>query len=213
MSGKNSKLNFIALGIGICILFINLFNGSANAYDLKRGLNDIGSIGAAYTTHIFFHELGHQIVADEVGAKNHSISFFTSEKGKFYPGLSTYQYIPEESKVPYAAGGERMAGVTFEYALSSYRKDPNTFNKALLFFSNFDFLIYTLMANHMEPDNKMYNPNLIRSETGCSKDTILGLAALKTLINTYRIFNEDTKIMPVLDIDRYTAYFKLRYNW
>lgn len=213
MCGKNIKPNFIALGIGLCILFITPFNRHTLAYDLKEALKDISTIGTAYTAHIFFHELGHQIVADEVGAKDHSIQFFTSKNGRFYPGLSTYQHIPANSKLPYAAGGERMAGVTFEYALSSYRKEPNTFNKALLFFSNFDFLIYTLISNYIEPDNDMYDPNLIRSETGCSKDTILGLVALKTLINTYRIFNKDTKIMPVVNVDKHTAYFMLRYNW
>ena len=69
------------------------------------------------------------------------------------------------------------------------------------------------MANYIEPHNDKYDPNLIRSEAGCSKDTILCLVALKTVINTYRIFNEDTKIMPVVNVDKHTAYFMLRYNW
>jgi hypothetical protein len=210
---KKIKSNLITLVMILCLLFITFFSGRTFAYDLKSTLKDISSISAAYSTHLFLHELGHQIVADEVGAKNHSIQFFTTKDGKFYPGLSTYQNIPKDSKLPYATGGERMAGVTFEYALSSYRKNPNTFNKALLFFSNFDFLIYTLMGNYIEPHNDMYDPNLIRAETDCSKETLLGLVALKSLINTYRIFHEDINIIPVVDVDKHAAYFMLRFNW
>ena len=36
----------------------------ALAFDFE----DAASIGAAYTTHLFFHEMGHQVVAEEVGA-------------------------------------------------------------------------------------------------------------------------------------------------
>ena len=213
MCEEKIKPNLIALVMSLCLLFITFFSGHTFAYDLKRTFEDLSSIGVAYSTHLFLHELGHQIVAEDIGAKHHSIQFFTSKDGKFYPGLSTYQDIPKDSKLPYATGGERMAGVTFEYALSAYRKEPTTFNKALLIFSNFDFLIYTLMGNYIEPHNDMYDPNLIRSEVGCSKETLLGLVALKSLINTYRIFHEDTKIIPVVDVDKHAAYFMLRFNW
>ena len=36
---------------------------NACAFDIK----DAASIGAAYTTHLFFHEMGRQVVAEEVG--------------------------------------------------------------------------------------------------------------------------------------------------
>lgn len=80
---------------------------------------DVSSIGAAYLTHLFFHEVGHGIVADDVGAKSHRIAFFVRKEGKFYPGMSSYERIPEKAKAPYALGGERMAGFTFDYALAS----------------------------------------------------------------------------------------------
>jgi hypothetical protein len=157
--------------------------------------------------------MGHQIVADDVGAKSHRMSFFTSQNGKFYPGVSLYKSIPEESKLPYAAGGERMAGYTFEYALQSYRQNPTTFNKALMFFSNVDFLAYTVMANYVYPDNDMYDPNIIREETGVGKEILLSFAAAKMLINTYRIFDEDVPFSPVIEVDKHSVFLKLRFNF
>jgi len=74
--------------------------------------------------------------------------------------------------LPYAAGGHQMEGYTFEYALQSYRNRPITFNKALLFFSNTNFLFYTLYANYVDSETYSYDPNLIRKESGCSKDML-----------------------------------------
>jgi hypothetical protein len=163
--------------------------------------------------HLFFHELGHEVVADEVGADSHSISFFTNKNGKFYPGVSTYKSIPKESKLPYAAGGERMASFTFEYALQSYRREPSTFNRALMFFSGVDFLAYTLLANYVHPDNDMYDPNIIREEIGCSKETLLSIVAAKTLLNAYRVINEDADFTPMVWVDKKSAGIMIRFNF
>ena len=84
--------------------------------------NDAVAIGAAYMTHLGLHEVGHQVVAEDVGADTPRMKFFTRHDGRLYPGLSTHRGIPEESKLPYAVGGERMAGYTFEYALHSYQQ-------------------------------------------------------------------------------------------
>jgi hypothetical protein len=173
-------------------------------------LTDIFSIGAAYSTHLFIHETGHQAVAARVGAKQSEMHFFTNKKGNFYPGVSTYEDIPEKSKLPYAAGGERAASYTFEYALDSYRNEPTTYNKALMFFSCMDFFAYTLLANYIKPDADMYDPNLIREETGCSKEVLLSLVTAKTLLNAYRIANPDFKIAPTIWVDETSAALVFR---
>ena len=202
--------------IAACFLLGILFMPNvthASFFGINFDFNDLASIGSAYTTHIFFHELGHQIVADDVGADSHRMNFFTSKNGTFYPGVSLYKSIPEESKLPYAVGGERMAGNTFEYALQSYRQNPTTFNKALMFFSNVDFFAYTVLANYIDPDNDMYDPNIVREETGINKGMLLSFAAAKMLLNTYRIFDEDFPFIPVIEVDKDSAFFMLRYNF
>jgi hypothetical protein len=175
--------------------------------------NDVGAIGAAYMTHLSLHEMGHQVVAEDVGADSPQISFFTQKGGKLYPGLSTYKKMPEKSRLSYAVGGERMAGYTFEYALQSYRHRPTTYNKALIFFSCADFLTYTVLANYVNPDDDMYDPNLIRQETGCSKELLLSLVAAKSFLNTYRVMNPDANITPVILLDKRSAALVLRFSF
>ena len=207
---KTATILLIVLG-----LFI-FWNGKAHAFDLDDFgdiLSDTLSVGAAYSTHLFLHELGHQVVADEVGAEGHKMSFFTNKDGKFYPGLSQYKSIPEESKLPYAAGGERMAGYTFEFALESYRKKPTTFNKALMLFSNFDFLAYSLLANYVHPDDDYYDPNIIREETGISKGALLSIVGAKTMLNAYRIVDEEANFRPEIILDKKMVGLGLRFTF
>ena len=211
-----SRGRFLSKAIAACFLFGILLMPNvthASFFNLNFDFSDLASIGSAYTTHIFLHEMGHQIVADDVGAESHRMNFFTSQNGKFYPGVSLYKSIPAESKLPYAAGGERMAGYTFEYALQSYHQNPTTFNKALMFFRNVDFLTYTLMANYIYPDNDMYDPNIIREETGIGKEILLSFAAAKMLLNTYRIFDEDVPFVPVIEVDKHSVFFMLRFDF
>lgn len=210
------KVKILPKAIAACFLFGILLMPNvthASFFNFSFDINDLASIGSAYTMHIFLHEMGHQIVADDVGAISHRMNFFTSKNGTFYPGVSLYQSIPEESKLPYAAGGERMAGYTFEYALQSYRNNPTTFNKALMFFSNVDFFAYTLMANYVYPDNDMYDPTIIREETGMSKGMLLSFATAKMLLNAYRIFDEDFPFVPVIKVDKDSAFFMLRFDF
>jgi len=195
-------------GFALCVLFMLLPPG-ALALDSK----DVVSIGAAYTTHLFFHEMGHQVVAEDVGADSPKMHFFAVKDGKLYPGLSTYKNIPKESKLPYAVGGDRMAGYTFEYALQSYHRNPSTYNKALMFFSCADFFAYTLLANYVHPENDMYDPNLIREETGLSKELLLSLVMAKSLMNTYRVFNENANFTPIIRVDKDSAAFMLRFEF
>ena len=193
--------------IAMCLMMVQV--RSASAFELK----DIASIGAAYTTHLFFHELGHQVVADNVGADSTHMRFFTQKDGKFYPGLSTCENIPEESKLPYAAGGERMAGYTFEYALQSYKDSPSTFNKALMFFSCADFVVYTLLANYVSTDDNAYDPNLISEEIGCSKEFLFSLVLGKSLLNTYRVFNPDANFVPMVVVDKKSAALMFQFRF
>jgi len=182
---------------------------NACAFDIK----DATSIGAAYTTHLFLHEVGHQVVAEEVGADSPQMNFLARRNGKLYPGLSTCQNIPKESILPYAAGGERMAGFTFEYALQSYRHKPTTYNKALMFIGCTEFLIYTVLANYVHPEDDTYDPNLIRAETGLSKELLLSLVMAKSLMNTYRVFNENANFTPIIRVDKDSAAFVIRFKF
>ncbi len=196
-----------AMGIGLLLAVVCLTSGpKAWAF----GFGDMLEIGSAYLTHLSLHELGHQLVADEVGVTNHKITFFTEKRGDFYLGLSTFDSIPRESRLPYAMGGERMISISFEYNLDAYQRNPTTFNKAMLFFDNFDFLAYTLIANYINPDNYGYDPTLMRSEMGMSKGMMLSLVLTKTALNTWRIFYPDTPWAPVLTSDHNSIRFQLR---
>jgi hypothetical protein len=205
---RKSRYITIVVGLLLCLFLMNK-GQTACAF----GFKDVASIGAAYMTHLSLHELGHQVVAEDVGADAPQISFFTRRNGTFYPGLSTYKDIPEQSKLPYAVGGERMAGFTFNYALDSYRYRPTTFNKALLFFSCADFFIYTLLGNYVHPENDLYDPNLIRKETGISKGALLSIVAVKSLLNTYRIVNEDARFFPMIAVDNKSAAFLIGFEF
>ena len=205
---RKRRCIIIVVGLLACLF---LMNTGQIAYAF--GVRDVASIGAAYMTHLSLHELGHHVVAQEVGADAPHISFFTRRNGTFYPGLSTYKNIPEESKLPYAVGGERMAGFTFNYALDSYRYHPTTFNKALLFFTCADFFAYTLLGNYVHPENDLYDPNLIREETGLSKGTLLSIVAAKTFLNAYRIVNEDARLFPMIWVDDKSAAFMIGFRF
>jgi len=195
--------------VPIVIVWLLFMAKGVRAFEFEDTL----AIGAAYMTHLSLHEIGHQVVADEVGADAHQISFFTRENGRFYPGLSTCQNIPEESRLSYVVGGYRMEGHTFEYALQSYHHKPTTYNKALIFFSCADFLGYTLLANYIHPENDSYDPNSIRAETGLSKEALLSLVMAKSLLNTYRVFNEDATFTPLIAVSKTSAAFVIRFSF
>jgi len=72
-------LFFINTILSLCFTF--LFNINAQAYETSQAMKDLSSLGLAYSTHIFVHELGHQVVADDMGAEDHNISFLTKRNG------------------------------------------------------------------------------------------------------------------------------------
>ena len=196
------------LGYSLILIIISL---TSNRLAWSFNLFDLFEIGSAYLTHLTIHEMGHQIVADEVGATNHKITFFTEKKGDFYLGLSTYDSIPSESRLPYAMGGERMNSISYEYHLAAYRRNPTIFNKTMLFFDTTSFLGYTLLANYVNPDNKGYDPTLIRTEIGMSKELMLSFVLTKTALNTWRIYHPEMRWTPVLESDFESVKFKLVY--
>ncbi len=106
-----------------------------------------------------------------------------------------------------------MASRTFEYALHSYHQKPTTYNKALMFFSCTDFLWYTLLANYVHPENDKYDPNMIREETGIGKEALLGVVLTKSLLNAYRVYNEDAKFMPMVTLDTRSVGLMVRYEF
>jgi len=82
-----------------------------------------------------------------------------------------------------------------------------------MFFSCADFLAYTLLANYVRPEEDMYDPNLIRKETHCSKGELLTLVMAKTLLNTYRVFNPEANFAPVIWTDKRSAALLLRFSF
>jgi hypothetical protein len=197
----------VAVGGVIACLF--LMRPAHSAFAFK--LHDVISVGAAYTTHLMLHEMGHQVVAQDVGATGSKMRFLSNQSGEFYLGVSTYDSIPSEAKLPYALGGERMSGFAFDYALKLYRQQPSTYNKALLLFSGADFLAYTVLSNYVEPDAEMHDPNIVREETGCSKELLLGLVLGKTLLNAYRVANPEVHFAPEVWVDDRSAALLLRF--
>ena len=198
------------LGYSLILIIITL-TSSRSAWSFN--FFDLIEIGSAYLTHLTIHEMGHQIVADQVGATNHKITFFTEKKGEFYLGLSTFDSIPSESRLPYAMGGERMTTISYEYNLAAYRRNPTLFNKTMLFFDTTSFLGYTLLANYVNPDNRGYDPTLIRTEIGMSKELMLSFVLTKTALNTWRIFHPEMRWAPVLESDFDSVRFKLVYRF
>jgi hypothetical protein len=206
MKNKRQAFTGFTVFISLCTLTLAV-TPTARAFDFR----DLTSIGAAYATHLALHEIGHQVVAHDVGAINSKVKILTSQDGDFYPALSTYDSIPGESVLPYAAGGERMSGFAFDYALKSYREKPTTFNKALMFFTSADFLAYTVLSNYFHSDAEMHDPNIIRKELGCSKGVLLSLVLGKSLINAYRVFNPKADFAPEVWVDKNSAALLLRF--
>lgn len=206
MKRKHKFRAMIGLGLIMWLLLIQI--GKSYAFEFK----DVTSIGVAYITNVFLHEVGHQVVANDVDADSPKMSFLTHRNGKFYPGLFTCKDVSKESILPLAAGGERMTNFTFEYALESYRHKPTTFNKGLLFFACTDFLINTIRGNiHHEDDT--FDSNIIRAETGLKKGELLWLAMVKSLINTYRVFNRDANFTPIIQVDRDSAALMICFHF
>jgi len=153
-------------------------------------------IGTAFATNVIIHELGHDIVADHVGAQGSHLSFLQSKNGQFFFASSTVQSIDATARLPYSMGGEFASDFTFEYALGSYRKDPTLYNRSLMFFSGTEMLWYSLYAFYLSSGNDNLDPIAVTKYGGVSREAVLGVALAKTAMNAYRIYSGKDTVVP-----------------
>lgn len=187
------------------------FNKEYSSSSNKFTYSDLGmptdvegtvSLGAAFIINLAVHEFGHAIVADYVGASGSSLGFFSRDGGQFFLGMSSVNNIDNESVLPYTMGGEFFVDLTFEHALQYYRRNPNKFNKSLLFYSGTDFLWYCLYAFYLSEGNPHYDPITVSEETGISRDMLFSVVLAKTMINTYRVYTGRDTIIPYFMVDK-----------
>lgn len=172
---------------------------------------DLVIIGAAFLTNLAVHEVGHEIVADHVGATGSKLDFFQTRNGKFFLGTSTVEDIDTDSILPYTMGGEFFADLTFEHALQDYRKKPSMFNQSLLLYSGIDFAFYCFYAFYAADDHPEYDPVTISKETGLSRDHLFAIVLAKTMINAYRVFSGEDRVIPYFTVDKHSAALNLAF--
>jgi hypothetical protein len=149
-------------------------------------------IGAAVLTQVLLHEAGHYVMADYVGAEGSSLAFLTSRDGQFFLGSSTVTAIDDRSRLPYNMGGEVAADLTFEYALSSYRRNP------------------TLYAFLLSDGHDHLDPIAVTKYSGASMEALISVAVAKTALNAYRIHSGNDTVVPYFTVDKESAILMLR---
>ncbi len=159
-------------------------------------------VAAAYFTEIMIHEIGHDVIADYVGAKGSSLTFFTNEEDQFFIGKSTVDWIDTNSRASYNMAGAFAADLTFEYALRRYREAPTLYNKALMLFSGTDFLRNTLYAFYISDGHDHHDANAVTKYSAISKETVLFTAVAKTLINAHRMHSGSDKFIPYFTLGK-----------
>jgi hypothetical protein len=102
-------------------------------------------------------------------------------------------------------GGEFFADLTFEHALRDYRNKPTTFNKSLMLASGGDFLWYCIYAYYLSEGHQNFDPISVSEKTGLPRDTIFSIVAAKTMVNAYRAYSGQDKIIPYFSVDKYSA--------
>jgi hypothetical protein len=178
--------------------------------DIPSTPDDIVLFGAAFLTNIAIHEIGHEIVAQHAGASGTRLGFFETRNGQFFLGTSSVEDIDADSILPYTMGGEFFTDLTFEHALRDYRKKPNMYNRSLLFYSGIDFAFYCFYAfYYSNEDNPEYDPVTIAKETGISQDHLFSIVLAKTMINAYRIYSGEDRVIPYFTVDRHSAMLNL----
>lgn len=172
------------------------------------------AVGLAFLSNLAIHESGHYMIASGVGAGDAKLKFFSQEDGAFFLGLSTATNLPDESVLTYKLGGEIASSYTFELALRGYRRQPTTYNSALLLFSGTDFFWYTVFAFYIAPqEDERYDPAGIREVTGFNRSTLLGAASAQLAANAYRVWSGHDVVVPSFSYDRRSAAlnFTLRF--
>lgn len=186
------------------------FNFRIFNVDLPPLLNEIIQAGRAFATNFVIHELGHKVLADEVGAKLEEFNILKRNGNELFLGVSTFREIDEESKLSYSLAGEVAADLTFEHALQSYRRNPSIHNRYLMFFSGTDFLWYCAYSFYMSDGHEYFDPVAVSTETGISKEAIFSIALAKTLINAYRVYSGKDLVIPHFSVSRNTAMLNFR---
>lgn len=176
---------------------------------LPSSLSEVAQVGAAFLTNLVIHEVGHAVVAAYSDARGSKLKFFGKDGDTFFLGESFVNDIDPRSILPYTAGGEFFADVTFEHALKNYRKSPTMYNKSLLLFSGTDFLWYCAYAFYLTEGHSSYDPVTISKETGMSGDKLIAAAIAKTAMNAYRIYSGTDKVIPYFTVDKYSASFNV----
>lgn len=175
------------------------------------GLSDFFQAGTAYMTHIVAHETGHNAMAHMAGAEDVRMGFFQQQSGNFFVGVSSVGEIEKKSLLPFRAAGLVASSHTFDLALLSYRAQPTTYNKALLFFSGTDFLWYSVWSFYInESDDPSYDPVGISQGTGLSSEAILSVALVQTALNAFRLYSGDDTYIPYVAVDEERMNMGLR---
>lgn len=181
----------------------------SKVFALPSNLGELITMGTAFLTNMAAHEFGHAIIGEHVGATGNTVSFFDKQGGQFFLGMSSVKNIKAESKLPYTMGGEFFADLTFEHALKSYRKNPNFYNTSLMLYSGTDFLWYCFYAFYVSEGHSSFDPLTVAKETGLSKDELFSIVLAKTMINTYRIYSGQDRVIPYFTINSNSAALNL----
>ena len=199
------------LVLSIILLITLMAAQPAKAYE--SAIIDIIQVGSAFATNLTVHEYGHAIVGSSVGAEGISVSFLSKRKNNLFLGYTSTSKIDDKAYPSFSLGGEIGVNMSLEYALHRFRKEPTTYNKALLFFSGTDFLWYTVYTFYFNEDNPDSDPNILHRETGISKDTLLVAAVTQSLLNGYRVFSGSDTVIPYMTFDREAIGFHIKVSF
>src|SRR4030066_850694 len=194
--------------LSIIIMIALMAAYPVNAYE--SGVKDLFHIGTAFATNLTVHEYGHAIVGSSVGAEDISVSFMSKRKNNLFLGYTSAKKIDENEYPSFALGGEIGVNMSFEYALHKFRKEPTTYNKAILLFSGTDFLWYSVYAYYFNEENLDSDPNILHRETGISKDAILAAAGTQSVLNSYRIYSGSDTVVPYLTFNQDAIGFHVK---
>ena len=197
----------------LCIILIMTLMAAQPAKAYESAIIDIIQVGSAFATNLTVHEYGHAIVGSSVGAEGISVSFLSKRKNNLFLGYTSTSKIDDKAYPSFALGGEIGVNMSLEYALHRFRKEPTTYNKALLFFSGTDFLWYTVYTFYFNEDNPDSDPNILHRETGISKDTLLVAAVTQSLLNGYRVFSGSDTVIPYMTFDREAIGFHIKVSF
>ena len=197
----------------LCIILMMTLMAAQPAKAYESAIIDIIQIGSAFATNLTVHEYGHAIVGSSVGAEGISVSFLSKRKNNLFLGYTSTSKIDDNAYPSFALGGEIGVNISFEYALHRFRKEPTTYNKALLFFSGTDFLWYSVYAFYFNEDNQDSDPNILHRETGISKDAILAAAVTQSVLNSYRVYSGSDTVIPYMTFNRDAIGFHVKVSF